>query len=65
MICHLERGERRPSTVMAEILFDDYRMAPADARRLRAVALPGVGRDSPYAAAKRFGAQEGGTSSYW
>lgn len=53
MICHLEHGERRPSTVLAEILIDGYKMAPADARRLRAVALRGVGRDSPYKARSR------------
>lgn len=47
-LCHLEHGQRSPSTVMAEVLIVGLKLKPADAARLRAVALPGVGRDHPW-----------------
>lgn len=41
---HLERGDRLPSTAMAELLVDGYRLDEATTGRLRTVAQPGVGR---------------------
>jgi len=48
MITLLERGERYPSSTLAEDLIDGYELNPWDADRLREIALPNVGRDSPY-----------------
>ena len=41
----LERGLRCPSVVIAEALIDGLRLSSEQARRLREVALSGVGRD--------------------
>ena len=71
MIHALEHARRRPSVVMAETLIDGYGMTPADARRLRAVALPGVGRDSPWKRGSRTVTRwdvphaRGGAPGYW
>lgn len=48
MITLLERGERYPSQTLAEDLIDGYRLGELNADRLRGIALPNVGRDSPY-----------------
>jgi transcriptional regulator with XRE-family HTH domain len=48
MITLLERGERVPSTALADDLAEGYGLAPADSFLLFSVALPNVGRDSPY-----------------
>jgi hypothetical protein len=47
MLSMLEGGHRVPSTVLAEALIDGYRLDAADARLLRSVSLPYVGRASP------------------
>lgn len=43
-LSHLERGDRLPSTAMAELLVDGYRLDRATGARLRTVARSGVGR---------------------
>lgn len=48
MIGMLEAGQRVPSRAMAEALITGYGLDSRDAELLRQVALPGVGRDSPY-----------------
>ncbi len=48
MIGMLEAGQRVPSVSLAEVLIDGYHLDAGDADLLRSVALPGVGRDSPY-----------------
>lgn len=48
MIGMLEAGQRRPSHSTAEALIDAYRMTGADEDTIWAIALPNVGRDSPY-----------------
>jgi ribosome-binding protein aMBF1 (putative translation factor) len=50
MLSMLEAGQRVPSQVLAEDLITGYRLGAADAALLRAVALPDVGRASPYGA---------------
>ena len=52
MITLLERGERYPSTLLAETLIAGYGLSQPQAARLREVALPGVGRASPYRTGK-------------
>jgi hypothetical protein len=47
-LCHIERRQRAPSSVVAEILIDGYRLGPFDAGRLRAVAVRDAGRASPW-----------------
>lgn len=44
----LEAGQRVPSSAMAEDLIDRYELDDNSAELLRSVALPNVGRDSPY-----------------
>jgi transcriptional regulator with XRE-family HTH domain len=44
----LERGLRRPSASVAEVLIDCYRMSAADAEAVRGIARELAGRDSPY-----------------
>jgi transcriptional regulator with XRE-family HTH domain len=41
----LEGGHRVPSTVVAEVLIEGYRLTYDQADLLRSVALPEVGRD--------------------
>jgi transcriptional regulator with XRE-family HTH domain len=48
MLSLLERGERRPSVVLAESLVQAYRLGPVSSARLAAVAVRNAGRDSPY-----------------
>ena len=48
MIRLLEQGQRRPSVSLAESLIRAYGMTDAEAAPVRAAALAGVGRDSPY-----------------
>ena len=48
MLSMLERGERVPSTVLADDLAAGYGLSPSDASLLWSAALPNVGRDSPY-----------------
>jgi transcriptional regulator with XRE-family HTH domain len=48
MITLLERGERYPSTVLADALIEGYELGQRNAWRLRDIALPNVGRASPY-----------------
>jgi transcriptional regulator with XRE-family HTH domain len=48
MLALLEAGERVPSTVLAAALIDGYRLDVRDADLLWSVALPNVGRASPY-----------------
>ena len=50
MIGMLEAGQRVPSVVMAEDLIGGYGLGVAEAELLRSVALPDVGRASPYRA---------------
>jgi hypothetical protein len=45
----LEADQRVPSVVLAEVLISGQRLRAADAALIRSVALPNVGRDSPYA----------------
>jgi len=47
-ICLLELGQRRPSTALALALVTGYCLTGKDAERLLDVALPNVGRSSPY-----------------
>lgn len=47
-LCHLERGHRVPSTAVAEVLIDGYGIDGPRAERLRGVAVPDVGRASPW-----------------
>jgi hypothetical protein len=44
----LERGLRRPSETVAEIIIARYRMTPFEADALADVAVAWAGRDSPY-----------------
>jgi DNA-binding XRE family transcriptional regulator len=48
MIGMLERAQRRPSISTAEALITAYGIPGGHAEDVRAVALPNVGRDSPY-----------------
>lgn len=48
MLVHLEKGRRLPSVPLAEDLIAGYGLSPWEAGQLRAVALPDVGRGSPY-----------------
>ena len=48
MIGLLEAAQRRPSVCTAEALIAAYRLAEDDAVAVWAIALPLVGRDSPY-----------------
>lgn len=48
MIGMLERAQRRPSVSTAEALITAYGIPGDHAEDVRAVALPSVGRDSPY-----------------
>lgn len=48
MLQHLERGDRRPSTATADDLVAGLNLPPDVAEDLRAVAIPLVGRSSPY-----------------
>lgn len=48
MLRYLEVGQRVPSTAIAEAIITAYRLDDFDADALRAVALPDVGRASPY-----------------
>jgi DNA-binding XRE family transcriptional regulator len=48
MIGLLERAQRRPSLPLAEALIAGYGIRPEHAAIIRAIALPNVGRDSPY-----------------
>lgn len=48
MLTLLERGERYPSMVLAEDLITGYGPSHQLATRLREIALPSVGRSSPY-----------------
>lgn len=47
-LCHLERGHRVPSTAVAEVLIAGYGIDGPRAERLRGVAVPDVGRASPW-----------------
>jgi transcriptional regulator with XRE-family HTH domain len=44
----LERGLRRPSEAVAEIIITAYRMTPLEAHDLSEIAVPWAGRHSPY-----------------
>lgn len=46
-VLRLEKGERAPSTAMAEEIARVYQLDWVVADRLHAVSLPGVGRSSP------------------
>lgn len=48
MIGMLEHAQRRPSVAVAEALITAYGIPGGHAEDVRAVALPNVGRDSPY-----------------
>ena len=48
MISQLGRGQRRPRNRRAEDLIDAYGLTRADIAAVRAIAIPLVGRDSPY-----------------
>lgn len=48
MVRYLEAGQRVPSQPVAEDIISAYRLGDVDADALREVALPHVGRDSPY-----------------
>jgi DNA-binding XRE family transcriptional regulator len=48
MIGMLEAAQRRPSESTAEALIGAYRMTDQHADDVRAIAVPYVGRDSPY-----------------
>lgn len=48
MISLLERGLRRPSESLADALIYSYGITGGDADAVRAIALPFVGRDSPF-----------------
>jgi hypothetical protein len=50
MLSMLEAGQRLPSVVLAEDLITGYGLGDGAAAFLRAVALPDVGRASPYGA---------------
>lgn len=47
-LAHLERGDRLPSTVLAELLIAGLRLDAVSAAGLRRVARPNAGRASPY-----------------
>ena len=47
-IVHLEKARRAPSIVVAENLIDAYWLGPREAAMLRAEAVKGAGKDSPY-----------------
>ena len=44
----LEHAQRRPSVSTAEALISAYRIPAGHAAEVRDIALPFVGRDSPY-----------------
>lgn len=48
MIGMLEHAQRRPSVSTAEMLIGAYGITGGHAEDVRAIALPNVGRDSPY-----------------
>jgi len=48
MIGMLEGAQRRPSVSTAEALIDAYRLTGDDAETVRSIAIPLVGRDSPF-----------------
>lgn len=48
MIGMLEAAQRRPSVSTAEDLIAAYRLTGAAAEAVRAIAVPYVGRDSPF-----------------
>jgi transcriptional regulator with XRE-family HTH domain len=48
MLRYLERGERVPSTAVAEDIISGLGLDEIDADLLRSVALPDVGRASPF-----------------
>lgn len=48
MIGMLEHAQRRPSISTAEALIAAYRITGTDEEEVRAIALPNVGRDSPF-----------------
>ena len=48
MIGHLEHCRRAPSTVLAEKIIAFYQLDSAEAVMLRAEAVEGAGRDSPF-----------------
>lgn len=52
-IAHLEHGRRAPSTVVARNLIAAYELTEDEADMLRAEAVDGAGKDSPFAHAKR------------
>ncbi len=43
----VERGERAPSSTVAELLIDGLQLSPPDADALRSASVQGVGRDRP------------------
>lgn len=47
-IVHLEKARRAPSVVVAENIIRAYRLTPAEAAMLRAEAVEGAGKDSPF-----------------
>ena len=48
MIGMLEAAQRRPSVSTAEALIDAYRLTGDDAEAVWSIAIPFVGRDSPF-----------------
>ena len=48
MVGMLEAAQRRPSESTADILVGAYRITGEHADQVRAIAIPFVGRDSPY-----------------
>jgi ribosome-binding protein aMBF1 (putative translation factor) len=48
MIGHLEHCRRAPSAVLAEAIVTAYELGPAEGAMLRAEAVEGAGRDSPF-----------------
>ena len=56
MIGMLERAQRRPSESTAEALIHAYRITGEHAAKVRAIAIPFVGRDSPF----KTGVEPGG-----
>lgn len=48
MIGMLEHGQRRPSVSTAEALIAAYRIRADHAEEVREIAIPYVGRDSPF-----------------
>jgi hypothetical protein len=45
MVWMLDHGQRVPSTVVAELLIEGYKLSYGEAGLVRSAALPGVGRD--------------------